>query len=177
MGSAAQAPVTASLTQGGGDWQVQDGTLSITVQQFGSAVQGQFGQWQADIAFDPETGTGDVDVTIAIGSLTLGSVTDQAMEPEYFDVETFETARFEAEIAPVDGEDRAYAATGTVTIKDQSMPVTLPFDLTITDGTATMDGGLTLDRRDFGIGDQMTDEGQLGFGVEVQTTLTATRAE
>lgn len=177
MGSAAQTPVTASLTQGGGEWQVQDGTLAFTVQQFGSAVQGQFGQWQADIAFDPDSGTGEVDVTIAIGSLTLGSVTDQAMGPEYFDVDTFETARFQADIAPSDGDDRAYAATGTVTIKDQSMPATLPFDLEITDGTATMEGGLTLDRRDFGIGDQMTDEGQLGFGVGVQVTLTATRPE
>lgn len=177
MGSAAQAPVSATLSQGSGEWQVQDGTLAITVQQFGSAVQGQFGQWQADITFDPDSGTGEVDVTIAIGSLTLGSVTEQAMGPEYFDVETYETAQFQAQIAPSDADGHAYTATGTVTIKGQSVPLTLPFDLDLTDGTATMQGKLILDRRDFGIGEQMTDPGQLGFNVDVQVTLTATRAE
>ncbi|SDI08070.1 cytochrome b/b6 domain-containing protein [Lutimaribacter saemankumensis] len=176
-GTAAEAPQPAAMAQGAGEWQVQGGELAITVQQFGSAVQGQFGQWQADIAFDPETGTGDVTVTIAIGSLTLGSVTDQALGPDYFDAATHESARFNAEIARSEGGARAYAATGTLTIKDQSVPVTLPFDLEIADGTATMTGGLTLDRRDFGIGAQMTDPGQLGFAVEVSVGLTARRAE
>jgi cytochrome b561/polyisoprenoid-binding protein YceI len=175
-GSAAQAPETA-IVQGGGEWQVQDGTLAITVQQFGSAVQGQFGNWQADIAFDPDSGTGDVTVTIAIPSLTLGSVTDQAMGPDYFDAEQFETARFQAEIARTPDGPRSHAATGSLTLKGETVPVTLPFALEITDGVARMEGGLSLDRRDFGIGTQMTDPGQLGFGVDVSVTLTAARGE
>ncbi len=175
-GTAAEAPQLAQAQGGAGEWQVQDGQLAITVQQFGSAVQGQFANWQADIAFDPDTGTGDVTVTIAIPSLTLGSVTDQALGPDYFDAAQFETARFEAEIAQADGTDRAYAATGTLTLKGESVPVTLPFDLEITDGVARMEGGLTLDRRDFGIGTQMTDPAQLGFQVEVAVSLTAERA-
>jgi cytochrome b561 len=175
-GTAAEAP--ESPTAGGaGDWQVQDGQLAITVQQFGSAVQGRFRTWQADIAFDPESGTGDVVVTVAIPSLTLGSVTDQALGPDYFDAETHDTARFDAEIARSDDGARAYSATGTLTLKGETVPVTLPFDLDITEGTARMEGGLTLDRRDFGIGTQMTDPEQLGFQVEVSVAVTANRAK
>ncbi|MCM2561020.1 cytochrome b/b6 domain-containing protein [Lutimaribacter sp. EGI FJ00015] len=174
-GTAADTP-EASLAGGTGEWQVQDGRLSITVQQFGSAVQGQFGNWQADIAFDPDSGTGEVAVRIAIPSLTLGSVTDQALGPDYFDAETHDTARFQAEIARAANADRAYVATGTLTLKGETVPVTLPFDLDLTDGVAQMEGGLTLDRRDFGIGTQMTDPAQLGFEVEVAVALTAERA-
>ena len=36
-------------------WQVQQGTLGISVQQSGSPVAGQFGQWQAHIDYDPDS--------------------------------------------------------------------------------------------------------------------------
>jgi hypothetical protein len=39
-----------------------------------------------------------------------------------------------------------------------------------------MVAGLTIDRRDFGIGDNMNDEGSLKFAVEVDVNLTATRS-
>ena len=38
-----------------------------------------------------------------------------------------------------------------------------------------MTGSLTLDRRDFGIGDNMADEGSLKFGVDVGVRMTASR--
>ena len=56
--------------------------MSISVVQFGSDVTGSFADWTAAIAFN-ETATdgkhGEVEATIAITSLTLGSVTDQAL--------------------------------------------------------------------------------------------------
>lgn len=114
-----------------------------------------------------------VEATISIGSLTLGSVTDQAMGPDFFNVEEFPTATYNAEIATT--TDRT-TANGTLTIKDQSVPLELPFDLAIDGDTATMKATTTLDRRDFNIGDNMNDEGSLKFPVTVQIELTATRA-
>jgi cytochrome b561/polyisoprenoid-binding protein YceI len=165
-----------ALEQVQSDWQVQNGTLSITVNQFGSDVTGSFADWTADITFDEtvQNGiSGAVEATIAIGSLTLGSVTDQAMGPDFFNVEEFPTATYTAEITTT--TDRT-TATGTLTIKDQSVPLELPFDLTIDGDTATMKGATTLDRRDFNIGDNMNDESSLKFPVQVQIELTATRA-
>lgn len=162
------------------DWQVQDGNLSITVTQLGAEVTGTFADWTAAITFDETVPNetegrvaGTVDVTVSIGSLMLGSVTDQAMGPDYFDATDFPTARFIADIIPVvDG----YEAQGTLTIRDKSMPTTLPFSLSLDGDTANMAGGLTLNRNDFGIGANMADESSLKFNVDVNVALTATRA-
>ncbi|WP_195822517.1 cytochrome b/b6 domain-containing protein [Roseobacter sp. MH60115] len=155
------------------DWAVQDGTLQITVQQLGSDVTGSFADWTAAISFDEsvtEGVAGSVDVTISIGSLTLGSVTSQALGADFFNAEAFPTAQFTAEILrDADG----YLADGTLTLKDQTMPVQLPFTLKLADGLATMQGGTTLDRRAYGIGDSQKDEASVGFNVEVRIDLTA----
>ena len=168
-------PAAAALEDVQSDWQVQDGTLAITVTQLGSEVEGRFADWTAAITFDETVDNGvagTVDVTIAIGSLTLGSVTDQAMGPDFFNATDFPTATYVADIVPVvDG----YEAQGTLTIKGQSMPVTLPFGLSIDGDTASMTGGLTLDRRDFNVGATMADESSLKFAVGVDVSLTAVR--
>lgn len=155
------------------DWVVEDGTLSISVQQMGSQVTGSFADWTAAIRFDEtvENGpAGSVDATVSIGSLSLGSVTNQAMGADFFNAENFPTARFEAEIlrAP-----EGYRADGTLTIKDQTMPVSLPFTLDIVDGLARMQGSTAVDRRDYSIGDSQKDEASVGFGVAIDVSLTA----
>ncbi|SFS47480.1 Cytochrome b561 [Sulfitobacter marinus] len=172
-GGAAPAP---ALEQVASEWTVQDGTIGVTVSQFGSAVEGSFSDWTSAISFDEtvtEGKAGNVTTTIAIPSLTLGSVTDQAMGADFFNAENFPTATFAADITVTNGE---YLADGTLTIKDQSVPVSLPFSLTIDGDTATMQATTTLDRRAFAIGDSVTDAGTLGFDVAIDIALTATRA-
>ncbi|WP_226781011.1 cytochrome b/b6 domain-containing protein [Oceaniglobus trochenteri] len=163
-----------ALTESGGEWQVQAGSLSIRVQQFGSEVEGQFSRWSADIAFDENAPSphGAVDVEIDINSLTLGSVTEQAMGPAYFDAETFPTATFRGDILSTDG---AYRAEGTLTLKGAEVPVTLPFTLTLEGDRAEMRGQTTVDRLNFGIGADQTDEATLGFAVVIDVALTASR--
>lgn len=163
------------LDQVASDWQVIDGSVAIEVLQFGSVVQGNFANWTASITFDPEASgvMGHVVTEIAIGSLTLGSVTDQAMGADYFDAATFPTATFEADITR-DGD--SYVAAGTLTLKGTTMPLTLPFDLVIEANTATMQGRFQLNRMDYGIGLNQNSESNLGFGVDVQVNLTAAQS-
>ncbi|MEO9514594.1 MAG: cytochrome b/b6 domain-containing protein [Paracoccaceae bacterium] len=157
------------------EWAVQDGTITFTITQFGSQVQGQFADWTAAIRFDEELlaqKAGDVDVQIAIPSMTVGSVTNQALGPDFFDVTIHPTAQFTADIVQiVDG----YSANGTLTIRGATRPLEMPFSLSLDGDTANVAAKLTLDRRDFGIGDNMADEGSLGFSVNVEIKLTAQR--
>lgn len=162
---------SATLAEVASRWEVQDGTLSIEVTQLGSPVSGSFADWTAVIYFSPETGTGTTEVTIAIGSLTLGTVTGQALGPDYLDGSAHPTAHFVADIAP-DAETGAFLATGTLSIKGNEIPVTLPFEMTIDGDTATMSGQMQVDRRDFEVGLAM-EEGNLGFGVDIRVSLTA----
>jgi len=167
------------LAEAQGDWQVTDGTLSIEITQMGSTVSGQFGDWAADISYsetpDADGRHGDVTVTVSIPSLTLGSVTDQAMGPEYFDAATHPTATFSADLLASDAAVGAHVARGTLAIKGNSIPVEMPFTLALDNGTARAEGQLGIDRRDFGIGLGTQDEGTLGFAVDIAFQLSAKR--
>ena len=174
--TAAPASERVALAQVSSDWVVTEGEIALTITQFGSPVTGSFDEWTSAITFDPDaTGVmGDVTTTIAIGSVALGSVTSQALGSDFFDAQTFPTAQFAGEITQA---DTGYLATGTLTVKDNSMAVTLPFTLELEGDTARMSGSVTLDRRDFQIGQSMSDESNLAFAVDVAIALTATRAE
>ncbi|MFW2587591.1 cytochrome b/b6 domain-containing protein [Sagittula sp. SSi028] len=167
---------SAELAQVESDWSVREGTLSLSVDQFGKTVEGSFAEWTPDIDFDDSTDTGDkgsVTVQIAIGSLTLGSVTNQALGADFLSAEDHPTATF---TAPIVRTEDGYIAEGTLALKDHEVPVTLPFTLTLEGDVAQMEGQAVLDRRNFSIGDSMTDPAQLGFEVIIDVALTAERA-
>lgn len=170
-----ETPETAELAAVSSEWAVQQGEIKITVVQFGNEVQGSFADWTAEIAFDDTVviGTaGSVTTTISIPSLSLGSVTQQALGADFFDATSHPTALFTADL--VHASD-GYEAVGTLSIKGNKVPVSLPFSLSIDGDTAEMRGDLTLDRRTFGIGDNMPDPANLAFDVAVTVTLSASR--
>jgi cytochrome b561/polyisoprenoid-binding protein YceI len=173
--TAVQTTDSASATADLPSWQVAEGALNLTIQQLGNAVSGNFEIWQAQILFDPEADPaqmGEIRVEIDIASLSLGTVSAQALGPDYFDSAAFPTAIYQADLAEVDG---TLTGTGTLTIKETSVPLAFPVDLTLAESTATASGSFTLDRRDFGIGDTVPDEGTLGFEVALSFNLTAQR--
>ncbi len=171
---AAQAEVLEPVQS---EWQVQNGTLAITIKQLGSDVTGQFADWAADISYDEKPDAegkhGKVNITINVASLTLGSVTSQALGAGYFEVQTYPVARYQADILSVDG---GLVTHGTLTIKDKSVPLDIPFDLQITGDEATASGRATVDRRDFGIGAGVP-ESSLGHAVQISFDLTAKRGQ
>lgn len=161
------APAGAS-----GNWIVKDGTLIFTVNQMQTPITGTLPGWNADITYDAGTRSGAVSVTIPLSGMTLGAVTAQAAGPEFFDSATHPTARFEATIAERSGQ---LEAAGNLMLRSKTVPVTLPFTLTLDGDRASMTGQTVLDRRDFGMGPSFPDERTVGFAVEVHVTLTATR--
>ena len=171
-GDARPAVASEVAVEAPSDWVVEDGTLSITVTQLGAPVTGTFADWDAAIAFDPETGTGAVEVAVATGSLTLGSVTDQATGAEFLSAEAFPTARFVADIAP---EGDGFVAEGTFGLRGAEVPLRLPFTLALDGDVATMAGQVPVDRRDFGMGEGYPDESSVGFAVTIDVALTARR--
>jgi cytochrome b561/polyisoprenoid-binding protein YceI len=169
---ASAAPTATAST---GNWTVETGTLAISVRQMGADVSGSFASFTADIVFDEvavDGKHGQVRVTIDMTSVTLGAVTKQATEAEFFDIATHPTATFTADILPA---DQGYVATGTLTLRGMEQPVSLPFSLDLQGDTAVMTGTTTLDRRDFGIGKSYGDEASVGFPVTVTVDLVARR--
>lgn len=175
--AAAERAGGAALAQVESEWRVESGQIEFTIQQMGSAVTGSFADWTADISYgetaDDDGRHGTVEVVIAIASLSLGSVTQQAMGADFFNVGAFPTAVFAADLVAT---ETGHVARGTLGIRDQSVPVEMPFDLTIEGDTATASGGLRVDRRAFNLGAGVSDAGSLGFEVDIRFELTATRA-
>lgn len=168
----AETPQSTTLETVASEWEVTDGTLNLEITQFGSPVSGAFSDWTASISYAPgetDGSVGSVAVNIAIASVTLGSVTEEALKPAYFDLATHPTAIFSGEILRTNG---AHVLDGELTLKGVSVALNLPFDLTIDGNKATASGAITLDRRDFGIG---SDENNPGFEVQVRFDLTALR--
>ncbi|MEM9344508.1 MAG: cytochrome b, partial [Pseudomonadota bacterium] len=77
----------AALAEVASDWTVEDGTLAIEVLQLGNPASGGFEDWTAAITFDENAQgeqKGTAEVTVAIGSLALSGVVDQALSPDFF---------------------------------------------------------------------------------------------
>ncbi len=162
--------------QTGGNWQVQDGTLALSITQMGKSVSGQVADWSAEIMFDagaPIGPVGEVSVRIDIASMTLGTVGDQAMGPDFLDAQTHPAAAFSATLFRL---EQGFEARGMLDLRGVSEPLILPFDLEIDADTARMRGRATLDRRAFQIGGSIGDAATLGFDVIIDVDLIARKA-
>jgi cytochrome b561 len=120
---------------------------------------GRFTRWRADIRFDPDNlDASRVAVTIEPASASTGVAAHDGALPgeEWFDAAAHPTATFRT--TRIRARDGGYEARGDLTIKGQTRSVDLPFRLTIDGDRAAMTGSLTLDRRDFGIGEGAGDD-------------------
>ncbi len=171
-------PAVPQLADVSSEWQVQEGTLSITIKQLGGDVTGSFADWTAAITFD-ETPDADgkhgmVEVQIFVPSLTLGSVTLQALGGDFFNSEVYPTATFSADILAQDG---GYLADGTLTLRGTTLPLSMPFTLALEGDTAEMRGTTSVNRTRYNMGEAYPDESSVGFEVGVAVALTAVRTE
>lgn len=181
--------VAAALVLAGGPpaparaatWTVDHDASRIAVigTQTGDTFEAEFQDFEADIAFDPDNlAASSVTVTIDVGSFESGNEDrdELAMDNQWFDVETWPLAEFRAStFRHLDGN--RYEADGTLRIRDVSRDITLPFTLTIADGTATMHGQIEVNRSNFNLGQGDFASGELvGFDVTIVIDLRAQRA-
>jgi polyisoprenoid-binding protein YceI len=170
--------VAAAPAAGADRWAVEEGTLDWTVPFSGNPLPGSFESFDADILFSPEDLEGSaVTVTVEIGSASMANPDQQSelLKPDWFDADAFPTATFVAETFRAVGGD-AYEAEGTLTIRDRSNPLVLPFTFVIEGDQAHIAGETTINRLDYGVGqgDWAIDD-VVGFPVTISFELTAAR--
>lgn len=149
--------------------------------QTGNPVEGGFGQFKAAIELDPAnpSDVGSIAATITMGSVDAGTAqrNDFLTQKVWFWVKEYPLARFESDDVQRIGDGR-YVANGTLTIRDKTIPVSLPFRLSVANGRAVADGELTLDRLDFDIGNSdLITEDDVARQVTVNVHIEATKAE
>ncbi|MCW5724143.1 MAG: YceI family protein [Maricaulaceae bacterium] len=150
--AAALAAAPAAQAQ---DWTVdhESSRVGFETEALGTAVSGQFREFDAGIRFDPDDlESAVIRAVVRVGSVATGSSqTDGALtDRSGFHPSQFPEAVFVSERVERDGE--GYVAHGALTIRGESRDIALPFALTIDGGRAVAQGGFEIDRADFGIG-------------------------
>ena len=140
---------------------VLDPGLSQVIFQYSYGTdpyEGRFSNVAATFDIDPmRPGSCSFDVTINIENIDVDSpeVLDYLLDYELFDVDTWPTASFKAEKCRLTGVT-SFESDGTLTIRDQTKPMTFPFELDIEtcDGQVCfhLSSEVTINRLDFGVG-------------------------
>lgn len=147
LGGAAQAAVFNQV-------QADKSAIQFRYQQMGVAMDGQFKRFKSTLAFDtakPTSAKASIEVDLA--SIDTGTDADQeAGTKTWFNTQAFPTARFVSGAVKTIAPNR-YEITGTLTIKGQTKPVTVPVTFTQSGKTGVFEGSLTIRRGDFSIGE------------------------
>jgi polyisoprenoid-binding protein YceI len=120
----------------------------------GVRFSGGFRRWDAAIAFDSkDLAASSASVIVDLASAGSGQKErDEVLPtPDWFATAKFPRATYVTTSIRAAGKDR-YLATGMLTMKGVSRPVSLPFALTLDHGVATMTGSLPIDRTHWGVG-------------------------
>lgn len=159
-------------------WDVVPESSSIRWQaiQNNAPVEGEFTSFSAHIAFHPDhLDKSKAEVNVKTGSVDAGydEVITTLQEQDWFHVDNFPTATFTS-ISFTKQEDGTYISDATLTIKEQTVPLTLNFSLDeFTDSRAIISGTTTIKRTDFNVG--WDDTSSVADEVIVMIQLEATR--
>ena len=130
-------------------------TLTFTSRQMGVPVQGSFSKFTSRVAFDPaKPEAAKVEISIDLASIDAGSrdANDEVVGKQWFNVRMFPSASFASNAVKSLGSGR-YEVSGPLTIKGKTAPVTAAFQFKQEGANAVFDGGFTLKRIDYAIGD------------------------
>jgi polyisoprenoid-binding protein YceI len=155
-----------------------DSTLSFIAIQQGAAFEGRFEDFEGEIQFAADQlATSHLLVTVDTGSVDTDYAErdDVLRAAEFFDVMRWPEARFEARSFRALGGD-AYEASGELTLRDQTHPLTVPFSFQDEGDQARLTGEVVVPRLRFGIGQgEWADTTWIGADVRVRFALTLLR--
>ncbi|MDB5708154.1 MAG: hypothetical protein JWL96_224 [Sphingomonas bacterium] len=157
-------------------WRMQDGTLHFATTWSGAAIAGGFSRWSPEIIFSPDDlARSSLAVRIDVTSVSTGDSQRDAALPtaDWFDTATHPSAIFRSRNIRSAGGD-SYVAVGTLDLRGVRHSVSVPFSVKIANGSATAQGGFTIDRTLFGVGQgEWSATDQIPAGVRVSFAIRA----
>ncbi len=162
----AATPSAARLVPSGSE-------VVFTARQLGVPLEGRFKRFDAQIALDPrQPQAGKVAFQIELGSVAIDAETDSELaQATWFNTSKFPKATFVSSAIRAAGPGR-FDVAGTLTIKGQARPLTVPVTLSQNGGHTTATGSFLLKRLDFKIGDgEWADPSVVANDVQVRFKL------
>lgn len=170
-----------SLPALGAEWRLDlaESSLTFSATQLGLPFEGEFKNFTALICFE-ETDLDATNVHLDIDTTSAATGIAERDEiltaEEWLNTAAFPDARVDIQTIQRVGPN-SYSAAGQLTIKGNTQPFTLPFILDLVENTAS--GELTIDRRDFGIGEGEwgMSEKWVGYQIVIKFHITALNTE
>ena len=151
--------------------------ITFAIKEMGVPVEGKFGQWTADIAFDPKKPeAGKVAFTIATGSAAFGVPETDVEVPKatWFNVAKFPSATFASTSIKAKGGGK-FDVAGKLTVKGTTKDIVVPIALAQAGATTTATGAFAIKRNDYKIGEgEWTDTSTLADDVQVKFKIALT---
>jgi polyisoprenoid-binding protein YceI len=152
--------------------------LEFATSYEGQAIRGIFKRFDTRLVFDPkQLSDSELEVTVDVASADMDSadVNEAIQDKDWFDASHYPKASFSS-TSFESSETKRYVATGILTLKGIRRQVSVPFRWWASRDRASMEGVVTLDRRDFHIGEGEWDTGDvIGLDVEVRFNVALTR--
>ncbi|MET0543693.1 MAG: YceI family protein [Variovorax sp.] len=151
--------------------------IAFVSKQMGTPVEGTFGKFSAQVAFDPHKPEGgSIGLTIDMASASLGVPQSDAELPrsDWFDTAKFPQASFKSTSIKGLGGGR-FDIAGKLTLKGQTQELVVPMTLTQADGQSVATGTITIQRLAFKVGEgEWTDTSMVANDVLVRFRFTLT---
>ncbi len=146
---------------------VKESKVSFEVMNRGKVVQGTILNVKGEVVID-ETSLGDSHFSATVDPKTIDTGIEgrdeHLQKDDFFEVASFPEIKMVSK--SIAKTDAGYEATATLTIKDVSVEVTLPFTITTKDGKQTLEGKFSVNRNDYKLGEGMS-ERSIGFDIAV----------
>ncbi len=157
--------------------QAEKSSITFVSRQMGVAVNGRFPKFNAQVSIDPtKPEIGKVNISIDLASIDAGSkdANDEVTGKQWFNVPMFPMATFTSTGMKSLGAGK-YEVAGLLTIKGKSQSIAAPFTYKAEGSNGVFEGGMTLKRIDFAIGDgPWTDVSMVANDVQVNFRIMAT---
>lgn len=158
--------------------QADKSSISFVSKQMGVAVNGRFPKFTAQMAFDPtKPEATKVNISVDLAAIDAGSkdANDEVVGKQWFNVRMFPTATFTS--SSVKAAGGKYEIAGALSIKGKSLPITAPFTFKADGNNGVFEGGFTLKRNDFAIGEgSWSDVSMVANEVQVSFRVVAAAA-
>lgn len=129
--------------------------IRFVSKQMNVPVEGKFKKFDASVTFDPKKPEATkAEFEVDLGSIDMNSTEGEteARRKPWFNVDAFPKAKFVATSVKAAGPGK-FEAAGKLTIKGISQDIVTPFTLAEAGGMQTVEGGFTMKRLPFKIGE------------------------
>ena len=157
------------------NWKVKSGEAKInfTVEGPFGTVHGQFSGLKAAIEFDdkhPDKGSFSASVDANTINTGIGLRNHDLKKEKYFNVDKYPLISFKSK--SIEKTEKGFKTEGTLTLKDVSKPVTIPFTFVANGSQGVFKGDFEINREDYNIGSK---GGSIGNKVSIHLEVPATK--